>query len=107
MAKKMTKDKDVDGAVEEAPSAIPSAQAWTTRPMVVADDLGGGAGCGSGGGEVFMPLRLTAEELCGPRLRLEREICNDWYFGFDGERASGRWSTRNMRMKPRVSDTPM
>jgi len=40
IAKKMTKDRDVDGAVEEAPSAIPSAQEWMTRPIVVAEDRG-------------------------------------------------------------------
>lgn len=84
MAKKMTSDSEVDGAVEDAPKAMPSAHEWITSPMVVADERGGfetwgGRGVsGSGGGEPGVnAFRLIEDELCGPRCRFEREIWSD------------------------------
>ena len=50
MAKKITRDSDVEGAVDEAPSAMPSAHAWTTNPIVVAEVFFG-AMCGGIGVE--------------------------------------------------------
>lgn len=105
MAKKMTSDRDVDSAVEEAPSAIPSAHACTMRPIVAAGVffVGGGGKPGVARGVTAalcmpMPLRLNEDELCGPRARFDNEMCIGWYFGFAEARASGRCSTRNMRM---------
>ncbi len=68
MARKTMNDNDPEGAAEEAPKAIPSAQACTTSPMVVAEPffLGGAIGVGvSIGGDpgVVKPLRLRLDEL--------------------------------------------
>jgi hypothetical protein len=103
MAKKMTNDSDVEGAVEDAPSAMPSAQAWTTSPIVVADvflgAICGGIGVAKGvTASLAIPFRLREEALCGPRWRFESEMCMGWYFGFEDAIVSGRWSTRNMRI---------
>jgi hypothetical protein len=103
MAKKMTRDSDVEGAVEEAPRAIPSAHACTTRPIVVDDVLFGtmcgGIGVASGvTASLAIPFKLRLDALCGPRWRFDSEMCIGWYFGFEDEMVSGKWSTRNMRM---------
>jgi hypothetical protein len=84
IARKTMKDRVPEGAADEAPSAIPSAQAWTTNPMVVAElfFLGGASGVGvSIGGDpgVASPFRLKLEELCGPRCRLDSEMCMGVY----------------------------
>ena len=102
MAKKMIKEREVEGAVVDAPKAIPSAKAWITRPMVVADERATG-GSGPGGGEEGI---VGEVEWCGPRERFDSEICNGRYLGSAGAKASGRTSTKYMRMKPKTSDTP-
>lgn len=103
MAKKITRDNEVDGAVELAPSAMPSAHACTTRPIVVAEVFLG-ARCGGIGvargvtASDAMPFRLRDEALCGPRCRFDSDMCMGMYFGLLAAIVSGRWSTRNMSM---------
>jgi hypothetical protein len=112
MAKNITRDSDVEGAVEEAPRAIPSAQAWTTKPIVVAEVFLG-ARCGGIGvargvtASLAIPFKLREEALWGPRWRFDSDMCMGWYFGLELAKVSGRWSTRNMRMYPRINATPM
>lgn len=103
IAKKMTMDNDVEGVVEDAPSAIPSAQACTMSPMVAAGvfldaDAGSPGVCRgvTAALSMAMPLRLKCELLCGPRAKLDSEMCMAWYFGLAEDMASGRWSMRNM-----------
>jgi hypothetical protein len=103
IAKKMTSDSEVDGAVDEAPRAIPSAQAWTMRPIVVDDVFFGvmciGIGVANGvTASLAIPFKLREDALWGPRCKLESEMCMGWYFGFELAIVSGTWSTRNMRM---------
>ena len=105
IAKKMTSDSDVDEAVEEAPSAIPSAQAWTTSPIVVAEvfliEGTGRPGVTRGVTASFapaIPFRLREDELCGPLCRFDNDMCIGWYIGLAEESVSGRWSTKNIRM---------
>lgn len=72
IAKNITSDSEVEGAVEEAPRAMPSAHACTTRPIVVAEVFFGaicrGIGVARGvTASLAMPFRLRVEALCGPR----------------------------------------
>ena len=82
IAMKTTSVRDVDGAVDEAPSAMPSAHACTTSPMVVADvvlrRVEGAMGVGvrrAGDEGTLMAPKLMVDALCGPRARFEREMC--------------------------------
>jgi hypothetical protein len=61
---------DVDGAVVDAPRAMPSANAWMINPIVVAEERG------FGGSEVGIGDAGTLGELerCDPRERSERSM---------------------------------
>lgn len=71
MARKMMREREVLGAVLEAPNAIPSAHAWIINPIVVDEAFPCGEGSGPEEGESF---KVAVEALCGPRERSESEI---------------------------------